>query len=233
MHRRAAHDRELARLGEQHAVLAPQLAVLLPRPAAPRRVENSAEHPRCSPGAARRRRAPVDREVDGGDEGRLLHVRERGGDPGVGERGEQHRVGRRAARRARIHGADVRRRERAQLELARNAEVLRRARALATSAAAGHVAGRSSTSHSGSPSRQALQQPSPRRRSTPSCSTRSDSARRRAARPLDRAATSIAPAAGGADECRVSERGARPSPPATSVSARVASAATRPPNGPR
>ena len=37
------------------------------------------------------RRAPVDREVDGGHEVGLLHVRERGGDPGVGERGEQHR----------------------------------------------------------------------------------------------------------------------------------------------
>ena len=63
----------------------------------------------CSPAGHAGRRAPVDGEVDGRDEGRMLHVREGGRDPGVGERGEQHRVGRRAARAARIQRADVRR----------------------------------------------------------------------------------------------------------------------------
>ena len=53
-----AHDRELARLGEQDAVLAPQLAVLLPRPARAEAGREQPEHPRVlarrgTPGGAR------------------------------------------------------------------------------------------------------------------------------------------------------------------------------------
>ena len=78
---RPPHQRELARLDEQHAVLAPQLAVLLDHPAGRHARGEPGPHPGMVAGG--RLAAEVDRQLQGGDDHAL---------PGPEERGRHERV---------------------------------------------------------------------------------------------------------------------------------------------